>query len=202
MDEYTTIESTAEGVFKDRKSRFVSLSFPISHEEDVKKLLAQVKKQYYDASHFCYAYRCLSANQEIMEHVNDDGEPANSAGIQILYVIRKFSLLNVFVVVLRYYGGIKLGVPGLINAYKMATHESLSAAKKTVRLITKRFQIDFSYDAMSKVMTIIKKHHCRIIHQTLELDCAVEVEIHILHSESMLSELSHVSPKINIHEII
>ncbi len=201
MDEYVTIRTRSEGVFKDRKSRFVAFAFPISSEAEAKNILVEIKKEYHDASQYCYAYRCLLSNQEMIEHFDDDDEPSHSAGIQILYVIRNYSLLNVMVIVLRYYGGIKLGIPGLIHAYKTATNECLSSSKKESVTITKHFRVVFTYDVISNVMSIIKKNHSQVLRQLLDINCEVEIKTPIREADSLLHAFAMVSPKIQIYEI-
>ena len=155
MDSYITIESVSEGVFKDRKSKFIAVARPVRNENEMKQALNDIKSEYYDATHHCYAYRFLDKNFQIVEHWSDDGEPSNSAGIQIYYAIKKFELLNLLVVVIRYYGGVKLGVPGLINAYKSSALEALENAAKIEKKLTKYFSISFTYEQMSKVMTCL-----------------------------------------------
>lgn len=195
MDSYLTIELSAEGVFKDRKSKFIAIAKPIRNEGDVKQSLNNIKSEYYDATHHCYAYRFLDKHFQIVEHWSDDGEPSNSAGIQIYYAIKKFELLNLLVVVIRYYGGVKLGVPGLINAYKSSALEALENAAKIEKKLTKYFRISFTYEQMSKVMTCLKKNHAEIINQNLDVDCSIEAEVHLPKYENIENELKNLNVK-------
>jgi len=156
-DTYLTIEQTPEpAIFKDRKSKFIGYAFPVQAVEEVKSLIDKLKKEHHSARHWCYAYRI--GIEKIVERANDDGEPSNSAGQPILNQIKAKDLTNILVVVVRYFGGVKLGVGGLMNAYKTAT--------QLVR--TKNLQIIFGYNDMNKVMRIIKEHQLTIISQNLQ----------------------------------
>lgn len=197
MDSYITIESSSEGVFKDRKSKFIAIAKPIRNESEMKQALNDIKTAYYDATHHCYAYRFLDKNFQVVEHWSDDGEPSNSAGIQIYYAIKKYELLNILVVVVRYYGGVKLGVPGLINAYKSSALEALENAVKIEKKLTKYFRISFTYEQMSKVMTCLKKNHAEIIKQNLAMECNIEAEVHLPKYENIANELKNLNVKLD-----
>ncbi|HNV95589.1 MAG TPA: YigZ family protein [Bacteroidales bacterium] len=197
MDSYLTIEHDSIGVFKDRKSKFIAIAKPIRNENDVKHVISEIKSEYSDATHHCYAYRFIDKNLQIIEHWSDDGEPANSAGIQIYYAIKKFDLLNLLVVVVRYYGGVKLGVPGLINAYKCSTLEALENAHKIEKKLTKYFSISFTYEQMSKVMTCLKRNKAEISKQNLDVECYIEADIHLPKYEIIEEELKNINVKIN-----
>lgn len=189
MDSYLTIKNQSTGVYKERKSKFIAFAQPISNEVEIKQALSKIKSDYYDATHHCYAYRFLDKDFQVVEHWNDDGEPANSAGIQIYYAIKKFELLNIIVIVVRYYGGVKLGVPGLINAYKSSAIEAITSATIIEKIITKPFSIKFKYEQMSKVMFYLKKHKAYIKRQNLELDCFIEAEVNNEQFETIKQEL-------------
>ena len=155
-DTYKTIEVTTTEQFKDRGSRFIGFLFPISSEEDIKKHLAALKKEYYDATHHCYAYTLGHIDNEAIR-LNDDGEPSGSAARPIFGQLQSAGLKDVLAVVVRYFGGTKLGVPGLINAYKSTTR--LAIEKNTIieKKIMAHAAIHFPYDKMNVLMTLLKK---------------------------------------------
>ena len=166
-DTYLTIETVPEpAIFKDRKSKFIGYAFPVNSTVEVKPLIDQLKKEHHSARHWCYAYRIGIEN--IAERANDDGEPSNSASMPILNQIKAKNLTNVLVVVVRYFGGVKLGVGGLMNAYKTAAQMVLDQAEIIEKIRTKNLQIIFSYNDMNKVMRIIKEFQLDIVKQDLQ----------------------------------
>lgn len=195
MNSYLTIKSTSEVVFKDHKSKFIAIAKPVRNEFEVKQVLNNIKSEYYDADHHCYAYRCLNKNFQIIEHWSDDGEPPNSAGIQIYYAIKKFELLNLLVVVVRYYGGIKLGIPGLINAYKSTALKALENAVKIEKQLTKFFIVSFSYEQIGKVMSCLKKNYAKIIEQNLDTDSKIVAEVPLENYNKIENELKSLNIK-------
>ena len=138
-DTYKTIENKSEGVFKDRGSKFIALAYPIGSENEAKKILADVRKEYHDACHHCYAYRIGADKQQFRS--SDDGEPSGTAGKPIFNQIQSKDLTNIFIVVVRYFGGTLLGVPGLINAYKSATLDALNNAVSVIRTINDVYEV-------------------------------------------------------------
>jgi len=192
MHKYLTILAESTGVYKDRKSKFIAIAKFIRSEVDIKKELNTIKAEYSDANHHCYAYRYINENQQIIEHWNDDGEPSNSAGIQIYYVLKKNDLLNVMIVVVRYFGGVKLGVPGLINAYKLASIESIKNAQLIEKTITKVVYITFSFDHLGKIMNVLKKYQCNILTKTLEMECKVNFEVDSNYYFAIENELKNI----------
>jgi len=165
-DIYLTIKKNSEPtIFKDRKSKFIAYAFPVQNTEDVKSYIQQLKKTHHNARHWCYAYRL--GIEKITERANDDGEPSNSAGTPILNQIKAKNLTNILVVVVRYFGGIKLGVGGLINAYKTATQLVLEQTKTIEKIRTRELEVIFSYNDINKVMRIIKENQLKIIKQNL-----------------------------------
>jgi uncharacterized YigZ family protein len=175
-DTYKTILNPSEGeIFKDKNSKFYGYAFPVSDENDVKKHLEDLKKQHYSARHWCYAYQL--GTEDVKYRANDDGEPNNSAGMPIYGQIQAFDVTNILVVVIRYYGGVKLGVGGLINAYRTGAQNALEIATIVERTINKKFQLKFDYKNMSKVMRILKENKVEIIKQTLELNCLLEISV-------------------------
>ncbi|MBR1706762.1 MAG: YigZ family protein [Bacteroidales bacterium] len=153
-DAYRSIAARSEGLFKDNGSRFIALAYPVETEEEVKEVVAGLKKEYHDARHHCYAYRlgCLGDRFR----ANDDGEPSGSAGRPILGQIDAMGLSDVLVVVVRYFGGIKLGIPGLIRAYKTSTAEALQQAGVVEKVAGKSFRLSFDYLTMNSVMKVLK----------------------------------------------
>ena len=175
-DAYKTIENPSEEtLFKDRNSKFFGYAFPVLNEDDVKNALEILKKKHHAARHFCYAWQF--GTDKIRFRANDDGEPNNSAGMPIYGQIQAFEVTNILIVSVRYFGGTKLGVGGLINAYKHSAKLALEASKIVEKTIDVHFQISFGYDLMNKVMRIVKEKQINILSQTLELDCLYVISI-------------------------
>lgn len=174
-DTYLTLSKTSEGLYKEKGSKFLAFAYPVSDEEGVKEILDQLRKQYYDARHHCYAY-ILGKNQE-QYRANDDGEPNHSAGDPILGQIRSNELTNTLIVVIRYFGGTKLGVGGLISAYKTSAKLTLEASKIIKKTIDVQFEVIFDYQNINKVMRIIKEKNLNVISQQLEMDCKIILSI-------------------------
>ncbi|MBU2930062.1 IMPACT family protein [Winogradskyella psychrotolerans] len=175
-DLYKTILKPAEGaLFKDKNSKFYGFALPVTDENQVKEHLERIKKAHYSARHWCYAYQI--GTETIQYRANDDGEPNNSAGMPIYGQIQSFEVTNILIIVVRYYGGVKLGVGGLINAYRTGAQLALEASKIIERTINKKFQLNFEYNNMSKVMRLLKENDVEIINQTLELDCLLEISV-------------------------
>jgi len=176
-DTYLTIKDTSEGLYKEKGSKFFAYAYPVDNETDVKEHIDNLKKKYYDAKHHCFAY-ILGPDGEHYR-ANDDGEPNHSAGDPILGQIRSKELTRVLVVVVRYFGGTKLGIPGLINAYKMAAADALDRAEIEEKLITETIEIKFEYQEMNNVMRIIKEFDLEIIDQSMEMDCRMRLRIRL-----------------------
>lgn len=175
-DTYKTLTAPSEEtLFKDRNSKFFGYAFPVQSEEDIKHCLEQLRKLHHTARHHCYAWQL--GKERMQFRANDDGEPSNSAGQPIYGQIQAFDLTDVLVVSVRYFGGTKLGVGGLINAYKNSAKLALEAANIEERTIDVHFELQFGYDMMNKVQRIIKERNIRIVGQTLEMDCKYEIAI-------------------------
>lgn len=175
-DTYKTLTAPSEEtLFKDRNSKFFGYAFPVQSEEDIKHCLEQLRKLHHTARHHCYAWQL--GKERMQFRANDDGEPSNSAGQPIYGQIQAFDLTDVLVVSVRYFGGTKLGVGGLINAYKNSAKLALEAANIEERTIDVHFELQFGYDMMNKVQRIIKERSIRIVGQTLEMDCKYEIAI-------------------------
>lgn len=175
-DLYKTIDFESEEViFKDRASKFFGIAFPVKTEEEVKKCLEELKTKHHKAGHFCYAWQ-LGKNYEHYR-VNDDREPTNSAGMPIYGQLQAFETTDILVVVLRYFGGTKLGVGGLINAYRTTAKMALENAKILTKTIDIDYKISFDYPNINKVMRVIKEQNLSVIKQILELDCTLFISV-------------------------
>ncbi len=175
-DFYKTIKkASSEVLFKDKNSKFFGYSFPVSSLEEVKLHIENLKKQHTSARHWCYAYQFGKLEKEFVFRANDDGEPNNSAGMPIYGQIQSFEVTNVLIVVVRYFGGTKLGVSGLINAYKTTAQMAMEASQIVQKTIDINYLITFEYKNMNRVMRIIKEKDLKIINQVLELNCQIEI---------------------------
>ncbi len=172
-DTYKTIANPSEEVLlKEKSSKFFGYAFPVSSQEEIKTHLEHLKKQHFGAVHFCYAYQI--GTEKIEFRANDDGEPSNSAGMPIYGQIQSFELTNILIVVVRFFGGTKLGVGGLISAYKTTAQMALEAASIIEKTIDDSFKITFDYKNINKVMRIIKEKKLHVISQKMELNCEIE----------------------------
>lgn len=193
-DTYKTIlKPSKETLFKDKNSKFYSYAFPINNEEDVKIRIEELKKMHYSARHWCYAYQLGS--ETLRYRANDDGEPNNSAGMPIYGQIQSYELTNILVVVVRYFGGVKLGVGGLINAYRNGAQLALDNAEIIEKTIDVQFKMQFDYKNMSRVMRILKDYNAVINKQTLELNCVIYTSIRKSNANNLYDTIS------NFHEI-
>jgi len=185
-DTYKTIEISVENIlFKEKNSKFFGFAFPVTSEIEVKTHLENLKAEHFSARHWCYAYQIGTEN--IKFRANDDGEPSNSAGMPIYGQIQSFEITNVLVVVIRYFGGVKLGVGGLISAYKTSAQLTLNEANIIEKTIDKKFKITFDYKNMNKVMRIIKEKNIQIVHQKMELNCEIEIATRKKNVEEILA---------------
>lgn len=175
-DTYKTIETPTEAIlFKDKNSKFYGFAFPVQSENEVKNHIENLKKKHHAARHWCYAYQL--GTETFSFRANDDGEPNNSAGMPIYGQIQSFDVTNILLVIVRYFGGVKLGVSGLINAYKTTAQLTLEASKIVKKTINVEFRITFDYKNMNKVMRIIKENNITVTNQKLELDCNIYISI-------------------------
>lgn len=173
-DIYKTIASPSEEIlFKEKNSKFFGYAFPVTSEDDVKEIITKLKKEHHSARHWCYAYQLGTETKQY--RANDDGEPNNSAGMPIYGQIQSFDVTNVLVVVVRYFGGIKLGVGGLISAYKISAQMALENSEIIEKTIDKHFIISFGYQTMNKVMRVIKEKNIDIVAQKMEMNCEIEI---------------------------
>lgn len=182
-DTYKTISKNSnEVLFKDKNSKFFAYAYPVLNEDVVKNHIEELKKQHHSARHWCYAYQIGTDENNLQFRANDDGEPNNSAGMPIYGQIQSFEVTNVLIVVVRYFGGVKLGVGGLIHAYKTSAQMALEASKIVTRTINKQYKISFDYKNMNKVMRVIKERNLKVIDQTLELDCKIIISVRLKDS--------------------
>ena len=187
-DLYKTIDFPSEEVLlKEKNSKFFGYAIPVTSEEEVKENLERLRKEHFSARHWCYAYQI--GTEKIQYRANDDGEPNNSAGMPIYGQIQSFEVTNVLVVVVRYFGGVKLGVGGLISAYKTAAQMALENATIVEKTINKHFIISFGYAHMNKVMRIIKEKNLQIVSQKMEMDCEIEISIRKKNVQNLLDTL-------------
>jgi uncharacterized YigZ family protein len=185
-DSYKTIAfPTEEILYKEKNSKFYGYAFPINSEEEVKALIEPLKKKHFNAVHFCYAFQ--TGTNPIYFRANDDGEPSNSAGMPIYGQIQSFGVTNILVVVVRYFGGTKLGVGGLISAYRTAAQMTLEISPIITKTINVHYLISFDYKNINKVMRVIKEKNIEIITQKMELNCEIEIATRQKNAESIFN---------------
>jgi len=185
-DSYKTIDRpTEEILFKEKNSKFYGYAFPINSEEDVKALIDPLKKKHFNAVHFCYAFQ--TGINPIYFRANDDGEPSNSAGMPIYGQIQSFGVTNILVVIVRYFGGTKLGVGGLISAYRTAAQMTLEISPIITKTINVHYLISFDYKNINKVMRVIKEKNIEIVAQKMELNCEIEIATRQKNAESIFN---------------
>ena len=196
VSQFKSILKSVDSEFKDKGSKFIAYIFPISSEEEIKNHIDNLKSQHSGAAHFCYAFR-LGINGEIYR-ANDDGEPSGSAGKPILNQLLSFEVTNILAVVVRYFGGTKLGVSGLINAYKEATNFALSNAKIITKDITFSVKIVYPYDLTNEINQLLNLYQAQIINQSFSIDCQQLIAISIKYKsdvEKHFSSIEHLGLK-------
>ena len=197
-DKYKTIATTSQGLYKEKGSKFLSFVFPVRSEEEIKTIQQKLRKEYYDARHHVFAWRI--GIKEDNYRASDDGEPANSSGPPILGQIRSYELSDILIVVIRYFGGTKLGIPGLINAYKTAAKEAIDNNKIIDRIIKNRYKISFAYEDMNIVMRKLKEENLEQINPKFELRCELNIDVRLKDSER-IEQIFKQIPKIKIQKI-
>lgn len=190
-DIYKSIAAKSDGLFKDNGSRFIASAWPVESEEEVKAIIDSLKKEYHDARHHCYAYRIGSKGGKW--RANDDGEPSGSAGRPILGQIDSAGLSDVLVVVVRYFGGIKLGIPGLIRAYKTSTADALANASAVEKIAGSWFRLQFGYDRMPQVMKVLKDLDLPQRARDFGTECSLEVRVRDSLREDFLERIGTIS---------
>jgi xaa-pro dipeptidase len=192
-DQYKTIleETIGEGYYTEKRSKFLAFAHHIESVDEAKELVIAYRKQYYDARHCCYAYM-LGPEQNAFR-ANDDGEPSSTAGKPILGQIISHELTDVIVFVIRYFGGVKLGTSGLINAYRTAANEALSNASVVVKQVEETIDFDFTYPMMNDVMRVVKEMQPRVIDQKFDNTCSIKLSIRKSEAEQLRMRLSKLS---------
>lgn len=190
MEHYFTIEQSSTAEFKDRGSKFIAYAFPMAEANEIKKVLAEVKKQHPKAVHHCFAYRLGMDGTQF--RVNDDGEPSGSAGKPILGQIDSKKLTNVGIIVSRYFGGTLLGVPGLINAYKTSAALCLQTVPIVQKPVLVNYLLEFDYNAQNEVMQILKQCHCEIIKSELNLFSVLTIGIPKSREEEVIYRMKDI----------
>ncbi len=190
-DTYNTINSTTEGEFKDRGSKFIAYSIPVKSETDVKENIELIRKRHHDARHHCYAYR-LGPDKSAYR-INDDGEPSGTAGKPIYGQILSKDLTNILIIVVRYFGGTKLGVSGLINAYKTAAREALEKATILTKTINDIYEVTFEYDDTNSVMRILKDEGLKPYEQIYEEKCMLKFEVRKKSSDRVYDRFNKIN---------
>lgn len=187
-DAYRTLNAPGEGLFKDKGSRFIAYSYPVSSPDEVKPIVDAIKKEHHAARHHCYAYRI--GYDGATYRANDDGEPSGSAGKPILGAIDSAGLSDVLVVVVRYFGGILLGVPGLINAYREASADAIANSPVVDKLAVQRLRLGFDYSQMNDVQRIIKSQGVQIAGQQFDMQCTIDVDVRLSQVESFMDKIN------------
>jgi uncharacterized YigZ family protein len=199
-DTYKTISFASDEIlFKEKNSKFYGYAFPVNIEDEVKHQLELLKKQHPSAGHFCYAFQI--GTEKIQYRANDDGEPSNSAGMPIYGQIQSFNLTNVLVVVVRYFGGVKLGVGGLISAYRTTAQMALESAQIIEKTIDVYYKITFDYKNMNKVMRVIKEKNLELVSQKLETNCEIIISCRKKNAE-MIFDIFKSIFEVKIEELI
>ena len=193
-DTYQTIKEKSEGLYKEKGSKFIALAYPTSTEEEIKEILASLRKEYHDARHHCYGY-VLGFNGESWR-ANDDGEPSSTAGKPIHGQIVSRNLTNVLVVVIRYFGGTKLGVSGLINAYKTAASEALDNAETITKTVNDIYKVNFAYPAMNDVMKLVKDEDLGVVEQHFDTNCSITLSVRQAKTAMVLDKIEKIDSAI------
>ena len=197
-DRYKTLaKSSSEILFKEKKSKFFATAYPILSEDEVKPIIEALKKKHHTANHFCFAWQL--GVDDVRHRANDDGEPNNSAGMPIYGQIQSYDVTNVLVVVARIFGGTKLGVGGLIVAYRTAAKMALEESHIVIRTIKVQFELTFGYETMDKVMRVIKQNKLEIVSQRLETKCILTINAPKSQAEN-IGQLFNFDPSIYVTE--
>lgn len=191
-DTYKTIEGESNGLFKDRGSRFIAIAIPVTSQEEIKTRLAELRKEYHDARHHCFAW-VLGPDRQTWR-VSDDGEPSGTAGRPILAQINARELTNIMIVVIRYFGGTLLGVGGLINAYRSAAADALESALIVEKHLIERWSVSFPYEAMNDVMKVLRDESCsQSEHRYSGTDVTVEIMFRVSRADNLTGRLNKIS---------
>ncbi len=197
-DTYRSISAPSQGSYKDNGSKFLAFAFPVETEAQIKEHITSLKKTYFDARHHCYAYRLGHTGEPW--RANDDGEPSSSAGRPILGQLLSRELSDILVVVVRYFGGIKLGIPGLIRAYKESTADALDQAQLIEKIAGNHYRIVFPYEAMNSVMKVLKDMNLEPFDQDFNLECSLTVRIRLRDDSVFAERITKAGARITLPE--
>ncbi|MDP3002098.1 MAG: YigZ family protein [Bacteroidales bacterium] len=189
-DSYTTIKSSSQAIYKEKRSRFIAFAYPVSNQEEIKPIIDKISKEHHEARHHCYAY--MIGQERMIWRVNDDGEPSGTAGRPILGQINSFGLTNILIVVSRYFGGTLLGVSGLINAYRTAAAAAIQNAEIIELTLQEFYEITYLYVSMNDVMKILKEENIVQSDQFFDLECRIKVNFRASTREKILNRLSRI----------
>jgi len=189
-DNYITIKSSSQGIYKEKGSRFIAFACPVSDQEEIKLIIDKIRKENHEARHHCYAY--MIGPERMIWRLNDDGEPSGTAGRPILGQINSFGLTNILIVVSRYFGGTLLGVSGLINAYRSAAASAIKNAEIIECTLQEIYEITYPYVSMNDVMKIIKEEDMGQSDQSFDLECRIKVNFRLSGREKILNRLSRI----------
>ena len=189
-DIFHTIASPSEGTYTEKRSKFLAFAFPVSTVEEVKLLLDEYQKKYYDARHVCYAY--MLGHERLVFRANDNGEPSGTAGKPILGQINSHELTDILILVVRYFGGVKLGTSGLIQAYRAAAAEAIEAAVIVEKTVDEQLTCCFEYPLMNQVMRVVKEEEPRLIAQSFDNDCRMTLSIRASKMPILRSRLEKI----------
>jgi uncharacterized YigZ family protein len=187
---FKTVISPSSGIYKEKGSKFLSFIFPVTNEQEIREILAKIKKEHHGARHHCYAWRLGPEMDDF--RLNDDGEPSGTAGRPIYGQIQSKELTNILIVVVRYFGGILLGTSGLINAYKQASIDALDNANIVEKVVEDLIEVNFDYTAMNDFMHIIKEMDIELVRSDFNIDCSATIAVGKTISESVLEKLKLV----------
>ncbi|MEI6454757.1 MAG: YigZ family protein [bacterium] len=197
-DTYLSIASESTGTYRDKASKFLSFSYPVAGEDEVRDRMQQLRKKYHDANHHCFAYRL--GPEGIQYRVSDDGEPSGSAGKPILGQLISFKVSDVLIVVVRYFGGTKLGIPGLINAYRSSARQSLENATIFTKFIESKILVTFPFEEMNSIMKIVKTPGVTILTKVLDQECQFELMVRKSLGDSIRDRLTKASKALMVKE--
>ena len=190
QDSYKSIAAEARGLFKDNGSRFIAHAYPVETEDEVKEIVAALKKEYYDARHHVYAYRLGYQGDRF--RANDDGEPSGSSGRPVLGQIDSNGLSDILVVVVRYFGGIKLGIPGLIRAYKTATADAIANAEIVEKIASRMYRVHFGYMSMNSIMKVFKEMGLEQKNQQFDMECSMDTSVRLSQVDTFVERMKDV----------
>ncbi len=197
-DEFYTVSGTSKGEYKERGSKFIAWAMPVKTEDEIKEKLQEIKNQYHDARHHCYAYQIGTRHPKY--RVNDDGEPSSTAGKPIFGQIQSYNVTNIIVIVIRYFGGTKLGTSGLIRAYKTAAEEALKNARIIKKTINRTYQIEFEYPSMNDVMKLLHELNIEPFNKSFKENCVFKFHVRISMAENILIRFKSIK-NLKIYDI-